>query len=176
MNINIDEIVNKIIKLSSKLKIEIFKDDYGEYVYYSNIDLDQYSQEIKVKIIKNYLLKKFEGKELILDKDRVLINKHGIKKMSKYSKNNVDKAYVELEKIAAISKFICESENTKSLKNNAPFFKYYETRLKIGLDIFTFKMVVKIPVDGSQKAYLYSIQNKNTEVVSSDTARYFVTK
>ena len=105
-----------------------------------------------------------------------LSDEHGIKKMSKYSKNNVDKAYIELDKIVTISKFVNESKNTKSLKENAPMFKYYETRLKIGQDIYTFKLVIKIPVDGSQKPYLYSIQNKNTEVVSSDTARYFIMK
>ena len=176
MDINIDEIVYRIIELSNVLKFQILKDELGEYVEYSNIDLDQYSQEVKVKIIKQYLLTKFEGKELIVDKEQILINKHGIKKMSKYSKNNVDKAYVELDKIVTISKFVNESKNTKSLKENAPMFKYNETRLKIGQDIYTFKLVIKIPVDGSQKPYLYSIQNKNTEVVSSDTARYFIMK
>ena len=113
MDINIDEIVYRIIELSNVLKFQILKDEHGEYVEYSNIDLDQYSQEVKVKIIKQYLLTKFEGKELIQDiNDKILENEMKISDIPREIKQINYQLMLESMKVC----YERMTENTEEIK------------------------------------------------------------
>ena len=155
-----EEILEQLLSPDSDLKSITKKDEYGEYIEYNNIDFDGFNGKEISSILKEYLSAKFLNSYIKLDKDKIKVTNSGIKKMTRYTKNNADKSMVELEKIARISKYKSSSENTKNLEQNAPTFKYYDSRIKIGNKMINLRLIVKVPYDANQESYIYSVQTK----------------
>ena len=158
------ETINELLNPKTELKSVIKEDKYGKYVDYKNIDLSNFSNKEIRYIITKYLENKFLNKFLFIDKDRIKVTKHGIKKMRNYTNNDIEKSYIELDKITKIATYENQELNSKSNEFNAPIYRYYISRLKVNNTMFVLRIVVRVPITNEQSAYIYSIQIKKKPI------------
>ena len=152
---DLDSVVDELIEKSNTIRTKIESDEQGQYVVYQNLKLENYDKNNKIKIIGDYLKKKFSGVTFEIDGDEVNLTNKGIKKLKQNTSFDSPYARIELENLTKIAKFTEERPSDKVNENYN--YRYYKTRLKIDDNVVDFFFNVKVTPNGYS---LYDITNE----------------
>lgn len=152
---DLDSIVDELIEKSNTIRTKIESDEQGQYVVYQNLNLDNFSVAEKRSIIKKILEEVYLGKEIIIDGDHIKFTRKSNSEIAHFVNGYTTEAVVSLNSLIEIAKFIGE---TNSYKNNAnEKYRYYDSRLKIDDDIFTYRFNV---INSNGNYILHAIKNE----------------
>ena len=163
------EYVDGLVKSDRSLEFSVEENESGKYLKYGGQGLNGFSQEDKVRILKMYLTKKYQNTEIALDGDSISVTRQSVKKLGKFSGQNLDKAYLELKELGEIAKFDKRVPNMKNKELNAPPYSYYVAKMEIDGSIVNFQFNIRESFDRSP--ILYAIQEiKNGGVVPGNNS------
>ena len=152
---DLDSVVDELIEKSNTIRTKIESDEQGQYVVYQNLNLDNFSVAEKRSIIKKILEEVYLGKEIIIDGDHIKFTRKSNSEIAHFVNGHTTEAVVSLNSLIEIAKFIGE---TNSYKNNAnEKYRYYDSRLKIDDDIFTYRFNV---INSNGNYILHAIKNE----------------
>ena len=152
---DLDSVVDELIEKSNTIRTKIESDEQGQYVVYQNLNLDNFSVAEKRSIIKKILEEVYLGKEIIIDGDHIKFTRKSNSEIAHFVNGYTTEAVVSLNSLIEIAKFIGE---TNSYKNNAnEKYRYYDSRLKIDDDIFTYRFNV---INSNGNYILHAIKNE----------------